>query len=146
MSDFQQTLEDYYLDPYHRGPHEAPTHGAMVRCAENGCQLEFEVSLDGQRTILQAWFEGDGCSTCEGLASILASSCQGQSAAAWSEMSLEAWAEQRGWPAAELLGLSPCARLPLRTLQAALASPLDSLDDDIGDEPNFGGPSLREEC
>lgn len=146
MSDYQQTLEDYYLDPYHRGPHEDPTHAAATRCAENDCQLEFEVSLDGQGTILQAWFQGDGCSTCEGLASMLASSCEDQPAAVWASISFEAWTVQLGWPVAELLRLSPCATLPLRTLRAALASPLDTLDDDLTDGPNFGGPSLREEC
>lgn len=146
MSDFQQTLEDYYLDPYHRGPHEDPTHAAATRCAENDCQLQFELSLDGRAVIQQAWFLGDGCSTCEALASLLASRCEGQLAADWTSLSFETWTEQLGWSAAELLELSPCATLPLRTLQAALASPLDTLDDDLIDGPNFGGPSLREEC
>ena len=146
MTPYQQILEDFYLDPYHRGSHEEPTHVAMTHCAENDCQLQFELSVDGQGTIRQAWFQGEGCAVCEGLASKLASSCEGSAAAEWTNMKFESWMEQLNWPATELIEWSPCARLPLRTLQAALSNPLDALDDELLDGPNFGGPSLREEC
>jgi nitrogen fixation protein NifU and related proteins len=145
MCDYQQTLHDFYLDPYHRGPCEEATHAAMLRSLHGVCQLEFEVSLD-DGCIVQAWFQGEGCQTCEGLASMLANACEGQPQGAWTQLSLADWCQQIGWSAASLLDLSACATLPLLTLQAALASPLDALDDDLADGTNFGGPSLREEC
>ncbi|MCC7338499.1 MAG: iron-sulfur cluster assembly scaffold protein [Pirellulaceae bacterium] len=146
MCNYQQTLHDHYLDPHHRGPCDDATHAAMVRCNENNCQLEFELSLDGDGIILQAWFEGDGCQTCEGLASMLANTCEGQPQTAWTQLSFAHWCQQLGWSAEELLGLTPCCGLPLLALQAALRSPLDTLDDDLADGTSFGGPSLREEC
>ena len=146
MCDYQQTLHDHYLDPYHRGPCDDPTHAATLRCNENNCQLEFELSLDSDGIILQAWFEGEGCQICEGLASKLAHCCEGQPQATWAQLSMAQWCQQLGWPERELLALSPCCTLPLHALQAALTSPLDPLDDDLADGTNFGGPSLREEC
>lgn len=146
MFDYQQTLHEHYLDPYHRGPCDDPTHAAMARCNENNCQLEFELSLDNDGIILQAWFEGDGCQTCEALASLLANSCERQPQAAWAHLTLAQWCQQLDWPEQQILDLSPCCTLPLQAFQAALSSPLDALDDDLADGTNFGGPSLREEC
>ena len=104
------------------------------------------MSLDSDGIIVQAWFEGEGCQTCEGLASMLANSCEGQSQAAWAQHTLARWCQQLDWPAQELQELSPCCTLPLQAFQAALASPLDALDNDLADGTSFGGPSLREEC
>ncbi len=146
MLKLAETLQNHFEDPYHRGTCEGATHAAMMECDETGCQLEFELLLFADGGVSQAWFDGQGCETCEALASLLASRSEGQAAAALRSLDLAAWCRELGWPVEQLLELAGCVALPLQTLQAALTAPLFATEDDIADGTGFGGPSLREEC
>ena len=117
--------------------------------ASTSCAMRFEMIVR-DKAVREAWFQADGCECCEGLASLLVELIEGlheqevanltpsdlvSKASAYSELGSGSQSSPGDWP--------PCYVLPLTTLRAALASPLDSIDQELGD---FSGPSLREEC
>lgn len=68
---FAELLAEHYADPYHRGECERTTHAGEAECDATGCQLRIELATDDDGHVLEAWFDGEGCEVCEGLASIL---------------------------------------------------------------------------
>lgn len=158
MNDWRQLLRDHYDDPYHRGACDVPTHAGVADCDEGPCQLGFELCVDPSAKVVQAWFDGSGCETCEALASVLAGFCEGWSLNELLQLNAEKLQLGLGLANADLWNSSPCTWLPWQALQAAIANPLDSdlahgdlahgdfAQGDITDGPSFGGPSLREEC
>ncbi len=139
-------LQNHFEDPYHRGSCEGASHAAMMHWEATGCQLEFELLISDAGIVTQIWFDGEGCETCEALASLLTNRSEGQSVAALRSLELAEWCSDLGCSPQLLLELSDCAPLPLQTLRAALSTPLFAMEDDIADGTGFGGPSLREEC
>ncbi len=146
MNDWRQLLHDHYDDPYHRGACDAPTHAGSADCEDCQCQLDFELCVDASGKVLQAWFDGAGCETCEALASLLAGYCEGLTLGELRQLNVERLGTRLGLTSEELWNAAPCTSLPLMALQATLRSPLDPLDGDLADGTSFGGPSLREEC
>ena len=144
-----EIVNEHFADPYHCGSCEGATHVAECRADGRPCIVRMELLVrDG--VIREAWFEAEGCECCEGLASLLVEYVEGKGLeelqhisvaevldrddSAGSEAASDEGANE-GWPG--------CWQLPLQTLQTALASPLDAVDEELGD---FSGPSLREEC
>lgn len=141
MESISSILEDHYADPYHRGPCDQPNFAAQKKCEESACQLRIELSISAEGEIREAWFDGEGCSCCESLASVLVETIEGQTADAASRLTPQTLLELAGATRTETL--PGCYRLAVETLQLALDTNLDATDDD---GTNFGGPSLREEC
>lgn len=150
-------LQEHFDDPYHRGECERATHIADGRNEASGCQLRIEIALSDNDDILEVWWEGHGCVNCEGAASILAESVEGQPASRFLAL------DERNVSFIDCLSAagvllsfdenfhsskqrSSCADLAPAVLLKALTSPLTETDDDLADGTQFGGPSLREEC
>lgn len=158
MNDWRQLLRDHYDDPYHRGDCDAPIHAGTADCDESPCQLGCELCVDPSARIVQAWFDGSGCETCEALASVLAGYCEGWSLSELRQLNAEKLQFGLGLTNPDLWNSAPCTWLPWQALQAAITNPLDSdhahgeiahgdiTSSDLADGPRFGGPSLREEC
>lgn len=144
MTKYLEVIQDHYDDPYHRGGCECCTHAAEAVCDETGCQIRMELAIGNDGKIVEAWFEGDGCQVCEGLASLIvheAEKFSEQDCAQWTMPNL---AQRLGL--AEFQSTPACSALPLQALLVALESPVDELADDLTDGTQLGGPSLREEC
>lgn len=131
-------LADHFEDPYHEGPLEQATHAAQCECACREADVDsvlMQLRVAGG-TIVEAWFEAEGCPWCLGAASFLAEAIEQTPAADTRD------AQQRVREAAATAPLerAGCWQLPLRALAAALATPLDE-----DDGPSFAGPHLGEE-
>ena len=146
MDDISQLLSDHYDDPYHRGECEGATHAATCQSALSGCQIAFELRLSADGQVSQAWFDGAGCEFCEAVASILAMPCEGKSAAELRQWDHRNFFDRLGLEDLSLGPSAACMWLPYQTLEKTLRTPIDCMDSDVDDGPNFGGPSLREEC
>ncbi len=130
-------LQEHFDNPYHRGECPDATHSAECSDNEAGCTLLIEL-LANESEIVEAWFDGEGCACCEGLASLLMERAESQSIEAARALTIE-----QLLPAEFSADQLPtCQRLPLDTLRLALDSPIDAIDPPSG----FSGPSLREEC
>lgn len=140
-------LADHFDEPYHRGECERPTHGAESKLEiDSGCQLRFELAINDEAQVLEAWWDGSGCMACEGFSSIVSESIEGKQVEdidvkellqLGKTLSLEEMPEE---------DKSECVNLVLETMGKALTSSFDELDDDLTNGTQFGGPSLREEC
>ena len=143
-SDLEKLLQEHFDDPYHRGGCDCATHAAQDVVSGTSCELGIELALDEEGQVLEAWFDGAGCETCEGLSSLMMENLEGLSLE-----TLKQWTEAQFLEAlnVDLNELqSPCRHLPWSTLQKALRGALVELDEDLTDGTQFGGPSLREEC
>jgi nitrogen fixation NifU-like protein len=145
MSDPDTLLTEHFLDPFHRGPCERPTHAGECECAASGCHLQVELVIDTEGRIVQAWFEGLGCQVCEAVASLLMEYVENRPADDILSLDVGQLVEALGLHGAEAIMQTPCLVLPLQSLARAIISPLDLVDDGESGT-NFGGPSLREEC
>ncbi len=145
-----QLLQDHFEDPYHRGSCEIATHAADAQNPETGCQIRLEFAVNDTGEILEAWWDGQACPTCEGLASIAVEQLEGSMLSA-----IEV--EQTGCPLEpnELWkcqangkegGENSCHSFVWGTIVRAARTPLAALEEDLADSQQFGGPSLREEC
>lgn len=169
-----QLLQEHFEDPYHRGDCEIATHAAQFREPSTQCEIRFEFAVDDLQRILEAWWDGDGCQHCEGLASLLCESIEGATTgevigglrpSGNSTTSDPPAGDQEGEPSGcatrpnlqstighvseqvrQFLGLTSCTHMVCETILQGLQSPLSALDDDLADGQQFGGPSLREEC
>ncbi len=146
------------MDPYHRGSCDRATHVGEHHVENGTCQLRIELLIDEDATIEEAWFDGDGCRTCEAIASILMEECEGCKLAQWVETTTEQLVASFS-PVANLMGENEgstdwnfdsldakCLELPLQVLQLALSRPNNCDEEDAEEGSTFGGPSLREEC
>ncbi|MCA9132612.1 MAG: iron-sulfur cluster assembly scaffold protein [Planctomycetales bacterium] len=148
MLDASSLLRDHYDDPYHRGPCDAPTHAACRCAAGCPCEVAYELHLEQDGTVAEAWFEAAGCPWCEALASLLCEYCEGKAEGQLLSLEQSQLLTILGLPVQPLPPTEQptCTSLPLVALQDALRSPCAALDGDQTDGPHFGGPSLREEC
>lgn len=154
-------LSEHFDDPYHRGECESATHAYEDSLADRvgeqaagsdesqdcECQIRFELSVDDDDQVLEAWWDGQGCFRCEGTASVLAEAAEGKKLG---ELHLDSLASKLLDALAEEepkdVSLCRCQRLVLEVLSKAGRTSLSELDDDLADGTQFGGPSLREEC
>jgi nitrogen fixation NifU-like protein len=146
MADILQLLRDHYDDPFHRGECEAVTNVASGECQQTGCQIAFGLRVNGARQVAEAWFDGAGCEWCEAVASIVAMACEGKDLSGLQRLSRADFFAAFGLEALPLERATACVWLPYETLVQASRSPVDGLADELENGPNFGGPSLREEC
>ncbi|GIX00908.1 MAG: iron-sulfur cluster assembly scaffold protein [Pirellulaceae bacterium] len=150
-------LRQHFEDPYHRGTCEHPTHSAEKHCPESGCVISMDVLLDAATNACQeAWFDGQGCEVCEGIASMLVEDLErrpealAEWAAAIEGLNDPPRSVSRRASLLRRLGLSdldglpqvPCIDLPFLVLGAIVQQ---AADDDPLAWPHFGGPSLGEE-
>ncbi len=146
MTDISQLLSDHYDDPYHRGECEGATHAATCQSQPSGCQIALELRLSADGQVHQAWFDAAGCELCEAVASILAMTCEGKSAEELKQWNQGNFFDRLGLEDLALPRSAACLWLPFETLGKTLRSPVDCIDSEVDEGPNFGGPSLREEC
>lgn len=143
MQEIPQFIRDHFEDPYHRGECDRCTHEAESHCEESGCQLRIEIMLADDGAIQEAWFEAEGCSVCEGLASWACETLEGLPG------TLET-VESSFASVISKFGAEPertaCWDLPRGLFRKALDAHVAELEDDLADGTQFGGPSLREEC
>lgn len=67
---YQGTILEHHAHPHHRGPLPARTHEATLHNALCGDEVTVRLRLDGE-TIVEAWFEGEGCAVSRASASLL---------------------------------------------------------------------------
>ena len=142
-------LEEHFEDPFHRGPGEASTHAWEAESDEGHLQLRIEFQLNpstkdhGAPTIADGWFDARGGLICESLPSILLERLIDQPVLALHELQSDQLASKL-----QLSDRDQIAQVDfvLSTMKAALQHPLSSMEEDLADGRQFGGPSLREEC
>ena len=149
---------EHYEDPFHRGECESPTHVAECENAQTHCVLRVELRLTGTNSqkIEDAWWDGDGCPVCEGIASLLAERLISQDLQELKTLSFQGFVGSELDLAESLEGVEwpACAQLPFTVLWAALdeCEGLVRQDGLAAEERSsdfddfFSGPSLREEC
>jgi nitrogen fixation NifU-like protein len=144
MSDqFSERILDHYEDPFHREPVQRPTHLAEGANPVCGDSVRVELRLDSDGAVIETGFDAEGCVLSQAAASMLLEHIDGFTAEQLGDFSAESMLQLLGAPLAS--DRQRCCLLPWRILQTALQSPvLDEGDEDDG--PNFGGPSLSEEC
>jgi len=139
---YEEHVLDHYEDPYHRGALEGATHAHEADNPLCGDVIHIDLKLGPEGKIQEAWFDGEGCVISQASASMLIEEVEGKT--------LE---ELRDFTADEMLKLfgpkltpnrQKCCLLGWRVLQSAVHSPVGE-EDDQGEGPNFGGPSLKEE-
>lgn len=140
---YEEHVLDHYEDPYHRGPLEGHTHSDEGKNPLCGDIIQIDLKLTPEGKIADVWFDGTGCVISQASASMLVEKVEGKT--------LEELREFSASDMLELFGprLTPnrqkCCLLSWRVLQSAVHSPVDSIEEDDTDDPNFGGPSLSEE-
>lgn len=81
MSDdlYDDHILDHFESPYHKGHLACPTCTHSDRNPICGDQITLELSIDGQRRVHEAFFNGKGCAISQAAASILCESIEGKS-------------------------------------------------------------------
>ena len=137
-----ERIIDHYEDPFHREPVEHATHLAEGDNPVCGDTIRIELRLTAKGNVAQAGFDGEGCVISQAAASMLMEQIVGLDAEQLDAFAASDMLELFAAPLA--VDRRRCCLLPWRILQTARQSPVDS-EDEYGD-PNFGGPSLSEEC
>lgn len=139
---YQRTILEHHARPHHRGPLPGCTHEATLHNALCGDNVTVRLRVEGE-TIVEAWFEGDGCAVSRASASLLTLAVAGRTAVEAEALAAELDKLVARGPAPagadrEKLGAlvalegvreAParrrCATLPWEALRAALARPAD---------------------
>ena len=81
MSDdlYDDHILDHFESPYHKGHLACPTCTHSDRNPICGDQITLELSIDDQRRVHEAFFNGKGCAISQAAASILCESIEGKS-------------------------------------------------------------------
>jgi nitrogen fixation NifU-like protein len=120
---YQEHVLDHYEDPYHRGHCPGATHAHQDDNPLCGDVIRIELQIDGDGTVRQAYFDGDGCCISQASASMLVQQVEGKSVD-----------EVRAFSAEDMLRLfgarltpnrQKCCLLSWRVLQSALFSPVN---------------------
>lgn len=114
---------DHFLDhvesPYHRGLLDQPTHVRTERNAVCGDQISLQLEITDGR-ILQAYFDGRGCTISQAAASILCEFVEGKPVALALNLRAEEMLELLHAPLTPMR--QRCALLAFRALKAILYS------------------------
>lgn len=81
MSDelYDDHILDHFESPYHKGHLSCPTCSHSDRNPICGDQITLELSIDDQRRVREAFFDGKGCAISQAAASILCEAIEGKS-------------------------------------------------------------------
>jgi nitrogen fixation NifU-like protein len=129
---YQEHILEHYEDPYHRGHCQHCTHAHEDDNPLCGDVVRMELSLGGDGSIKEVYFNGDGCCISQAAASMLVEKFDGRSVE-----------EVKKFTATEMLELfgvrltanrQKCCLLPWRVLQAALYSPVSQAPDVQGSD------------
>jgi nitrogen fixation NifU-like protein len=119
---YQERILDHYEQPFHRGSCPALTHAHEDENPLCGDTVRVELAIAPNGTIVDAYFNGDGCCISQASASMLIERIQGK-----------AVDDAKSFTAEDMLALfgakltpnrQKCCLLAWRTLQSALYSPL----------------------
>ena len=119
---YQERILDHYEEPFHRGSCPALTHAHEDENPLCGDTVRVELAISPDGTIIDAYFNGDGCCISQASASMLIERIQGK-----------AVDDAKQFTAEDMLALfgakltpnrQKCCLLAWRTLQSALYSPL----------------------
>ena len=117
---YQEHILHHYESPYHRGRCDRATHAHEGENPLCGDTIRLELSVNCDRCVESAWFEGEGCCISQSAASMLVEHVEGKSLH-----------EVRQFSARDMLDLfrarltpnrQKCCLLSWRVLQAALES------------------------
>jgi cysteine desulfurase / selenocysteine lyase len=120
---YQERIQDHYEDPYHRGRCRHCTHFNEDNNPLCGDVIRLELQIDGNGTLKEVYFNGDGCCISQAAASMLVEKFDGRSVD-----------EVKTFTAKDMLDLfgvrltpnrQKCCLLSWRVLQAAIFSPVD---------------------
>jgi NifU-like protein involved in Fe-S cluster formation len=134
------TAKSHFVDPYHQGVCGHATHVAEGQWDQWG-ELCLELTVDGDGTIVEAWFDGEGSPWMLAAASLFVESIEGcplDTVQNWNDDHQLASCES------ELDDERDAWLLPLTLLKLELESVDAESDDEDG--PRFQGPHLGEEC
>ncbi|MGB7344261.1 MAG: iron-sulfur cluster assembly scaffold protein [Pirellulaceae bacterium] len=140
---FDERILDHYQDPFNRQPVEHATHAAEDTNRLCGDSIRVELRIDADGTVAEAGFDGEGCVISQAAASMLMEHVSDRTVSELDAFSPEDMLKLFGANLAA--NRQKCCLLAWRILQTARQTPLTSDDDETGG-PNFGGPSLSEEC
>ena len=128
---YQERIQDHYEEPFHRGRCQHCTHVHEDTNPLCGDVIRLELQIDGEGTLKEVYFNGDGCCISQAAASMLVEKFDGRP--------LE---EVKKFTAKDMLDLfgvrltpnrQKCCLLSWRVLQAAIYAPVQS--DGVGGVP-----------
>ena len=118
---YQEHILDHYEDPFHRGTLAEATHAHEDKNPLCGDVVRIELQLDGDGTIKDAYFTGEGCVISQASASMLLEELYGKTIGDVKDFSAKKMLELYG------PRLTPnrqkCCLLSWRVLQSAVHSP-----------------------
>ncbi len=114
---FIDNILDHYENPRHRGP--MPDATVSIKGGNPGCGdiIEAHLKLDKDERIVDASFEGDGCTISQAAASILSEQIIGKTLAEVNDMDHTQFIEDLGREV--VINRIRCATLALNTVKAA---------------------------
>ena len=118
---YQERIQDYYEEPYHRGRCPDCTHAHEDNNPLCGDVIRLELQIDDQGTLKEVYFNGDGCCISQAAASMLVEKFDGQRVEDVKRFTAKDMLDLFG------VRLTPnrqkCCLLSWRVLQAAIYSP-----------------------
>ena len=128
---YQEHVLDHYEDPYHRGHCTNCSHAHEDDNPLCGDVIKIELQIDGQGTLKEIYFDGDGCCISQAAASMLVEKFDGRTVDQIRQFTAEEMLDLFG--ARLTPNRQKCCLLSWRVLQAAVFSPVapknDSADD-----------------
>lgn len=125
MSDddiYREHILDHYEDPFHRGTLPGATHAHEEKNPLCGDVVRIELELDGDGSVTDAYFQGDGCVISQASVSMLLEEMQGKSVKEIMEYSAEDMLEL--FQAKLTPNRQKCCLLGWRALQQAVHAPI----------------------
>ncbi len=119
---YQERIQEYYEEPYHRGRCSRCTHTHEDNNPLCGDVIRLELQIDGQGTLKEVYFNGDGCCISQAAASMLVEKFDGKRVEDVKRFTAQDMLDLFG------VRLTPnrqkCCLLSWRVLQAAIYSPV----------------------
>lgn len=142
-NDFNRRILDHFEDPYHFGQCERPTHAAELSDVGCGDTIVIQLRVVND-TILEAWFDGEGCALSQASASMLMEQIEGKTISEAEQLTPD--------DVLNLVGVAgepahhSCCLTAFETLKRAVDSSLECDDDGESLGESFTGPDLGDEC
>ena len=136
---YQERIQEYYEEPYHRGRCPGCTHAHQDTNPLCGDVIRLELQIDDQGTLKQVYFNGDGCCISQAAASMLVERFDGRRVEDVKRFTANDMLDLFG------VRLTPnrqkCCLLAWRVLQAAIYSPVQN---DGSKGVDSGAPATKE--